>query len=143
MNKNKLKVRTGFLMIDNIVSLLFCGMGVGLICLAMQNLINQTHSYQLDYQLFLRTIESNDFKFKLVDINPNTIYFYSPKTRKKYRLTKYNDTLRLQGLTKGHIPVLEHVKEASWKSQSTTQILIKGEFDNGEKFSSVSIFNGN
>lgn len=127
-------------MIDNIISLLICGMGVWLIGFVIQSLTNQARDYRLEYQLFLQTIEGSEFSFELDKIDSKTIYFYSPKTKKKYRLTRYIDTVRLQGATKGHIPVLEHVKTISWKSQSKSQILIEGEFDNGETFSSKSIF---
>ncbi|MCY9806728.1 ComGF family competence protein [Lentilactobacillus senioris] len=127
-------------MIDSIIGLLICGMGVWLIYFVVQSLTNSQYDYRLDYQLFLQTIESDEFKFQLEKVDAETIHFYSPKTNKKYRLSKYNDTLRLQGATKGHLPVLEHVKKVHWESQSKSQVLIKGEFDNGETFSSSSIF---
>lgn len=129
-------------MIDSIISLLFCGMGALLIYFMVQTLTNQSKDYQLDYHIFLRTIESHNFQFELQTMDDERIVLYSHKTKKKYRLAKYNDCLRLQGITKGHVPVLEHVKKVSWKSQNKYQVLIKGEFTNGEEFSSTSIFNG-
>lgn len=127
-------------MIDSIVSLLFCGMGMWTIFFILQSLNNQWQDQTIAYHNFLQTIESSQFNFKLVRVTSQTVTFYSPKTKKEYRLSEYQDMIRLQGTTQGHVPVLEHVKKVEWKSQGKAQLLIRGEFDNGEHFKSVSHF---
>ncbi len=112
--KNKMLLRSGYLLIESLIGLIICVMGVGTIIMVFSYAGNQANDYTTHFYSAIQLIESKKFSFRLVDISRNDVFLYSPVTKKHYHLQQYQDMVRITGVSMGHIQTLTHVEKAEW-----------------------------
>lgn len=140
--KQKLSVskahgRSGYLLIEGLVSLVIGVFAIWTIMTMMVYAANRQNQNVVNFHSYLSLIESDRYRFEIRECHAFKCVLYSPVTSKTYRIEQYQDMIRLAGTYKGHVPSLTNVLHVRWiKSRGCLRTDVT--FDNGQKCSAYS-----
>lgn len=135
-----MKEKKGFIIIETLMGLFVLGMIAMLISFVIsfkRKYINDD-SHTIQYQLFLKDIESNNMKYKLEKVLNSEVVMISEVTQKRYRMFKHGESIIISGIKNGYSPILDDVKNVSFNVQNK-HLKIEVVFYNNEEYEDVSL----
>lgn len=135
-----MKREKGFTIIETIIALTI----LGLIAFSMTMIdslkksYNQKNIHAVDFQLFLKNIESTKkhyFLYKIV--GGKLLYIGSKKYDKEYEMFKNGRMIILTGMNGGFYPLIDDVDSVSFK-EVKKHLSVNVKFTNGESYEDVS-----
>ncbi len=135
-----MKKEKGFTIIETIIALTI----LGLIAFSMTMIdslkksYNQKNIHAVDFQLFLKNIESTKkhyFLYKIV--GGKLLYIGSKKYDKEYEMFKNGRMIILTGMNGGFYPLIDDVDSVSFK-EVKKHLSVNVKFTNGESYEDVS-----
>ena len=135
-----MKKEKGFTIIETIIALTI----LGLIAFSMTMIdslkksYNQKNIHAVDFQMFLKNIESTKkhyFLYKIV--GGKLLYIGSKKYDKEYEMFKNGRMIILTGMNGGFYPLIDDVDSVSFK-EVKKHLSVNVKFTNGESYEDVS-----
>ncbi|CAI2654653.1 competence type IV pilus minor pilin ComGF [Apilactobacillus apinorum] len=133
--------KRAFTMIESVVSIFILSLIAILVILIhpfIDNVQTDSNENVIDYQLFLKEIESDKFGFVWKDVSNNEVSLYSQVNKKEYKLKQNKQSLILSGEKNGYLPMLDKIKTVFF-SKSGHHFKISITFLNGEQYTNVSV----
>lgn len=133
--------KKAFTMIESVVSIFILSL-IATLIISIHPYVNKTQRDKnenvIDYQLFLKEIESDKFDFAWRDVSNNEVYLYSQANKKEYKLKQNKQSLILSGEKNGYLPMLDKINNVFF-SKSGDHLKISITFLNGEQYTNVSV----
>ncbi len=135
-----MKREKGFTIIETIIALTILGLIAFSITMidSLKKSYNQKNIHAVDFQLFLKNIESTKkhyFLYKIV--GGKLLYIGSKKYDKEYEMFKNGRMIILTGMNGGFYPLIDDVDSVSFK-EVKKHLAVNVEFTNGESYEDVS-----
>ena len=135
-----MKREKGFTIIETIIALTVLGLIAFSITMidSLKKSYNQKNIHAVDFQLFLKNIESTKkhyFLYKIV--GGKLLYIGSKKYDKEYEMFKNGRMIILTGMNGGFYPLLDDVESVNFK-EVKKHLAVNVEFTNGESYEDVS-----
>ena len=135
-----MKREKGFTIIETIISLTVLGLIAFSITMidSLKKSYNQKNIHAVDFQLFLKNIESTKkhyFLYKIV--GGKLLYIGSKKYDKEYEMFKNGRMIILTGMNGGFYPLIDDVDSVSFK-EVKKHLSVNMKFTNGESYEDVS-----
>ncbi|GAA6112464.1 MAG: ComGF family competence protein [Apilactobacillus sp.] len=128
-------------MIESVISIFILSL-IAVLAISIHPFIEKSQSDSrenvIDYQLFLKEIESDKFNFVLKDVSSSEVYLYSKTNKKEYKLKQSKQSLILSGEKSGYLPMLDKIRSVFF-SKSGHHFAINVSFINGEQYTNVSV----
>lgn len=135
-----MKREKGFTIIETIIALTVLGLIAFSITMidSLKKSYNQKNIHAVDFQLFLKNIESTKkhyFLYKIV--GGKLLYIGSKKYDKEYEMFKNGRMIILTGMNGGFYPLIDDVDSFSFK-EVKKYLSVNVKFTNGESYEDVS-----
>lgn len=135
-----MKKEKGFTIIETIIALTILGLIAFSITMidSLKKSYNQKNIHAVDFQLFLKNIESTKkhyFLYKIV--GGKLLYIGSKKYDKEYEMFKNGRMIILTGMNGGFYPLIDDVDSVSFK-EVKKHLSVNVKFTNGESYEDVS-----
>lgn len=135
-----MKKEKGFTIIETIIALTVLGLIAFSITMidSLKKSYNQKNIHAVDFQLFLKNIESTKkhyFLYKIV--GGKLLYIGSKKYDKEYEMFKNGRMIILTGMNGGFYPLIDDVDSVSFK-EVKKHLSVNVKFTNGESYEDVS-----
>lgn len=135
-----MKREKGFTIIETIIALTILGLIAFSITMidSLKKSYNQKNIHAVDFQLFLKNIESTKkhyFLYKIV--GGKLLYIGSKKYDKEYEMFKNGRMIILTGMNGGFYPLIDDVDSVSFK-EVKKHLSVNMKFTNGESYEDVS-----
>lgn len=135
-----MKREKGFTIIETIIALTVLGFIAFSITMidSLKKSYNQKNIHAVDFQLFLKNIESTKkhyFLYKIV--GGKLLYIGSKKYDKEYEMFKNGRMIILTGMNGGFYPLIDDVDSVSFK-EVKKHLSVNVKFTNGESYEDVS-----
>ncbi|CAI2586352.1 hypothetical protein AKUH1B105A_05670 [Apilactobacillus kunkeei] len=135
-----MKREKGFTIIETIIALTVLGLIAFSITMidSLKKSYNQKNIHAVDFQLFLKNIESTKkhyFLYKIV--GGKLLYIGSKKYDKEYEMFKNGRMIILTGMNGGFYPLIDDVDSVSFK-EVKKHLSVNVKFTNGESYEDVS-----
>ncbi|CAI2586241.1 hypothetical protein AKUH3B110M_05690 [Apilactobacillus kunkeei] len=135
-----MKREKGFTIIETIIALTILGLIAFSITMidSLKKSYNQKNIHAVDFQLFLKNIESTKkhyFLYKIV--GGKLLYIGSKKYDKEYEMFKNGRMIILTGMNGGFYPLIDDVDSVSFK-EVKRHLSVNVKFTNGESYEDVS-----
>ncbi|CAI2585636.1 prepilin-type N-terminal cleavage/methylation domain-containing protein [Apilactobacillus kunkeei] len=135
-----MKREKGFTIIETIIALTVLGLIAFSITMidSLKKSYNQKNIHAVDFQLFLKNIESTKkhyFLYKIV--GGKLLYIGSKKYDKEYEMFKNGRMIILTGMNGGFYPLIDDVDSVSFK-EVKKHLSVNMKFTNGESYEDVS-----
>ncbi|CAI2586262.1 competence type IV pilus minor pilin ComGF [Apilactobacillus kunkeei] len=135
-----MKREKGFTIIETIIALTILGLIAFSITMidSLKKSYNQKNIHAVDFQLFLKNIESTKkhyFLYKIV--GGKLLYIGSKKYDKEYEMFKNGRMIILTGMNGGFYPLIDDVDSVSFK-EVKKHLSVNVKFTNGESYEDVS-----
>ncbi|GAA6117124.1 competence type IV pilus minor pilin ComGF [Apilactobacillus kunkeei] len=135
-----MKREKGFTIIETIIALTVLGLIAFSITMidSLKKSYNQKNIHAVDFQLFLKNIESTKkhyFLYKIV--GGKLLYIGSKKYDKEYEMFKNGRMIILTGMNGGFYPLIDDVNSVSFK-EVKKHLSVNMKFTNGESYEDVS-----
>ncbi|KPN81956.1 hypothetical protein RZ76_09700 [Apilactobacillus kunkeei] len=135
-----MKREKGFTIIETIIALTILGLIAFWITMInpLKKSYNQKNIHAVDFQLFLKNIESTKkhyFLYKIV--GGKLLYIGSKNYDKEYEMFENGRMIILTGINGGFYPLLDDVENVNFK-EVKKHLAVNVEFTNGESYEDVS-----
>ncbi|EHO48574.1 competence type IV pilus minor pilin ComGF [Lentilactobacillus kisonensis] len=113
-NDNHFKKRSGYLLIESLVSLLICVLAVWTITVMINYMGRAKNKQVIAFYEYIQLLESSRYQFQIRGIHSRDVKLYSSETQKIYHMQQYDDMIRITGAKLGHVRLLSTIKNVNW-----------------------------